>query len=157
MQGSNIMGEKAENKEPGWKDLARKAVNERKKEFVRSYEENSIVYTFNVNHIEPFGYATIPILLDYTLVVDIEKINKRKNAVETLEHISLGASFKDSHLREEIPFGEEYRKEIDKDLYSIIKAAYTSAIEKIETRSKEMRLKMREISRDLSRMRRSYL
>lgn len=90
-----------------WEEGVNDDVQEISDHLVLDFQNETTLHRFSVNHVDPFGYATMPIIIDYTLFVDIEKIDKGSKKVKRFEDISLGAYF-NSGPRKLIPFGEKY-------------------------------------------------
>lgn len=90
-----------------WEELCKKKVNEISDTLVRAFDDGEVSHRFSVNRIEPFGYATMPITIDYTLFADIERTDRKSGNHETFRDVSLGAYF-NSGPRKLIPFGERY-------------------------------------------------
>jgi hypothetical protein len=104
-----------------WDEIVERKIEEVGKErFTLRYEEKSeegdwIHRTFRLKKVEPFLYATYPLILNYNLYVDVET-ESRKKGVEKLENIWLGTFFN----RPKIKFAEEYFKDTYPALIKII-------------------------------------
>jgi len=108
-----------------WKELVDGDVKELSDYLVKTFQDDSTVHRFSINHVDPFGYRTMPITIDYTLFVDIEKTNRESGRVETFRDVSLG-SYCNSGPRRLIAFGEQYFDTTYKSLIEIVGKQFKS-------------------------------
>ena len=90
-----------------WGQLCKKKIEEIGDLLVNFFDDSNILHRFSVNHVEPFGYRTMPIILDYKLFVYIERTEKESGRHEQFREVFLGAYF-NSGPRKLISFGQEY-------------------------------------------------
>ena len=112
-----------------WKELVNGDVKELSDYLAKTFQDDSTVHRFSINHVDPFGYRTMPIIIDYTLFVDIEKTNREFGRVETFRDVSLG-SYYNSGPRRLIAFGEQYFDATYKQLIDIVGKSYKKSFER---------------------------
>src|SRR3989338_6453402 len=88
---------------------------------MRDYHGKTGHYHFTINHLEAFGYRTIPVIIDYRLFVDIVRSDGEEE--KSFPNILLGAYF-DSKPRKSIPFGEAFFNETHHALIEIVASIY---------------------------------
>ena len=93
--------------EDKWKELVNEDVKELSDYLVRTFQDESTVHRFSINQVDPFGYRTMPITIDYTLFVNIERTDRESGQMERFRDVSLG-SYCNSGPRRLIDFGEQY-------------------------------------------------
>lgn len=112
-----------------WKELVNEDVKELSDCLVETFQDDSTVHRFSVNHVDPFGYRTMPITIDYTLFVDIERTNRESGKVDTFRDVSLG-SYCNSGPRRLVDFGEQYFDATHKQLIDIVGKSYKKSFER---------------------------
>ena len=112
-----------------WKELVNEDVKELSDYLVETFQDDSTIHRFSINHVDPFGYETLPITIDYTLFVNIEKTNRESGQVETFREVSLG-SYCNSGPRRLVVFGEQYFDATYKRLIDIVGESYKTSCER---------------------------
>ena len=108
-----------------WKELVNGDVKELSDYLAKTFQDDSTVHKFSINHADPFGYRSMPIIIDYTLFVNIERTNKESGQVETFRDVSLGSYF-NSGPRKLVAFGEQYFDATYKPLIEIVGKQFKS-------------------------------
>ncbi len=112
-----------------WKELLDEDVKERSDYLVEYFQDDSTVHRFSINHVDPFGYRTMPITIDYTLFVDIERTDRQSGKVDAFRDVSLG-SYCNSGPRRLVTFGKQYFDATYKKLIDIVGKSYEKSFEK---------------------------
>jgi len=108
-----------------WKELVNEDVTELSDYLVKAFQDDSTVHRFSIKHVDPFGYRTMPITIDYTLFVDIERTDRKSGKVDTFRDVSLG-SYCNSGPRRLVDFGEQYFDTVYKPLIEIVGKQFKS-------------------------------
>lgn len=97
--------------------------------FTRQYESEEAIFTYKINKLIPHAYATTPILIDFELLSDLSRRDKKNGK---LEHylLYLGCGVQDS-LRRQTLFANQFIEDISPELYTLMKEIYTMGTGKI--------------------------
>lgn len=108
-----------------WEELCKKKVEEISDTLERTFDDGEVTHRFSVNRVEPFGYATMPVTIDYTLFIDLERTNNSSGDSNEFRRVSLGSYF-NSGPRELISFGEKYFGEVYPAIIEIVGSEFKS-------------------------------